>query len=61
MKQDKIFKTADGVVLAFSVPKGGRTAVLEYFQDKMPYGLAVPDVPRTISTAAAAPDPFRSR
>src|SRR5215831_172112 len=57
MKQDKItihgpkidgtyiveFKTADGVALAFSVPKGGGTAVLEYFQDKMPYGLAVPD------------------
>ena len=52
MKQDKItingpkndgtyiveFKTADGVALAFSVPKGGGTAVLEYFQDKMPYG-----------------------
>ena len=48
MKQDKItingpkndgtyiveFKTADGVALAFSVPKGGGTAVLEYFQDK---------------------------
>ena len=63
MKQDKItihgpktdgtyiveFKTADGVALAFSVPKGGWTAVLEYFQDKMPYGLAVPDVPRTVS------------
>jgi hypothetical protein len=45
MKQDKItingpkndgtyiveFKTADGVALAFSVPKGGGTAVLEYF------------------------------
>ena len=59
MKQDKItiygpktdgtyiveFKTADGVALAFSVPKGGGTAVLEYFQDKIPYGLAVPDVP----------------
>jgi hypothetical protein len=63
MKQDKItingpkndgtyiveFKTADGVALAFSVPKGGGTAVLEYFQDKMPYGLAVPDVPRSLS------------
>ena len=63
MKQDKItihgpktdgtyiveFKTAEGVALAFSVPKGGGTAVLEYFQDKMPYGLAVPDVPRTRS------------
>jgi hypothetical protein len=43
------FKTADGVALAFSVPKGGGTAVLEYFQDKMPYGLAVPDVPRSLS------------
>ena len=46
MKQDKItihgpkndgayiveFKTADGVALAFSVPKGGGTAVLEYSQ-----------------------------
>jgi hypothetical protein len=65
MKQDKItihgpktdgtyiveFKTAEGVALAFSVPKGSGTAVLEYFQDKMPYGLAVPDVPRTISRA----------
>jgi hypothetical protein len=65
VKQDKItihgpkndgtyiveFKTADGAALAFSVPKRGGTAVLESFQDKMPYGLAVPDVPRTISTA----------
>ena len=47
MKQDKItidgpkidgtytveFKTADGVALVFSVPKGGGTAVLEHFQD----------------------------
>jgi hypothetical protein len=63
VKQDKItihgpkndgtyiveFKTADGVALAFSVPRGGEAAVLEYFQDKMPYGLAVPNVPRTIS------------
>jgi hypothetical protein len=54
MKQDKItihgpktdgtyiveFKTAEGVALAFSVPKGSGTAVLEYFQVKMPYGLA---------------------
>src|SRR5262249_43492720 len=72
MKQDKItihgpkndgtylveFKTADGVALAFSVPKGGGTAVLEYFQDKMPYGLAVPDVPRTISRAFYWPKSF---
>jgi hypothetical protein len=59
MRQDKItihgpkndgaymveFKTADGVALAISVPRGSGTTVLEYFQDKMPYGLAVPDVP----------------
>jgi hypothetical protein len=64
MKQDKItihgpktdgtyiveFKTVDGVALAFSMPEGGGTAVLEYFQDKMPYGLAVPDVPQTLSS-----------
>ena len=63
MRQDKItiygpktdgtytveFKTADGVGLAFLVPKGGGTAVLEHFQDKMPYGIAVPDVPRSLS------------
>jgi hypothetical protein len=63
MRQDKItihgpkndgaymveFKTADGVALAISVPRGSGTTVLEYFQDKMPYGLAVPDVPRPIS------------
>jgi hypothetical protein len=58
MKQDKItihgpkgdgtyiveFKKANGVALAFSIPRGGETAILEYFQEKMPYGLAVPDV-----------------
>jgi hypothetical protein len=42
-------KSTAGVALAFSVPTGGGTAVLEYFQDKMPYGLAVPDVPRSLS------------
>ena len=61
VKQDKItihgpkndgtyiveFKTADGVALAFSVSKGGGTAVLEYFQDKIPYGLAVTEVARS--------------
>jgi hypothetical protein len=46
-------KKADGVALAFSVPKGGETAVLEYFQDKMPYGLVVPDVSRTIISRAS--------
>jgi len=56
------FKKADGAALAFSVPKGGGTAVLEYFQDKMPYGLVVPDVPRTIiSRASYWPSPLVSR
>jgi hypothetical protein len=37
------------LVLRLNCRKGGGTAVLEYFQDKMPYGLAVPDVPRSLS------------
>jgi hypothetical protein len=39
------FKTADGEALAISVPAGGETRVLKYFQERMPYGLFVPDVP----------------
>ena len=38
------FKTADGEALAISVPTG-ETRVLKYFQERMPYGLFVPDVP----------------
>jgi hypothetical protein len=38
------FKTAAGEALAISVP-AGETRVLEYFQERMPYGLFVPDVP----------------
>jgi len=38
------FKTADGEALAISVP-AGETPVLKYFQERMPYGLFVPDVP----------------
>jgi hypothetical protein len=37
------FKTADGEALAISVPRG-ETRVLKHFQDRMPYGLFVPDV-----------------
>jgi len=37
------FRTAKGQVLAISVPRG-ETAVLQYFQERMPYGLFVPDV-----------------
>jgi hypothetical protein len=38
------FKTAAGEALAVSVP-AGETRVLKYFQERMPYGLFVPDVP----------------
>ena len=38
------FKTANGEALAISVP-AGETRVLRHFQERMPYGLFVPDVP----------------
>ena len=38
------FKTADGEALAINVPVG-ETRVLKHFQEHMPYGLFVPDVP----------------
>ncbi len=38
------FKMAAGEALAISVP-AGETRVLKYFQERMPYGLFVPDVP----------------
>ena len=37
------FKTADGEALAISVSVG-ETRVLKHFQERMPYGLFVPDV-----------------
>jgi len=37
------FRTAKGETLAISVPQG-ETAVLQYFRERMPYGLFVPDV-----------------
>jgi hypothetical protein len=37
------FKTTDGEALAISVPPG-ETRVLKHFQERMPYGLFVPDV-----------------
>jgi hypothetical protein len=37
------FRTAAGEALAISVPRG-ETAVLKHFQERMPYGLFVPDV-----------------
>jgi hypothetical protein len=38
------FKTAAGEALAISVPRN-ETAVLKHFQERMPYGMFVPDVP----------------
>ena len=38
------FRTAKGQTLAISVPSG-ETAVLKHFQERMPHGLFVPDVP----------------
>jgi hypothetical protein len=37
------FRIANGESLAISVP-GGETRVLKHFQERMPYGLFVPDV-----------------
>ena len=37
------FRTAAGDALAISVPRG-ETAVIKYFQERMPYGLFLPDV-----------------
>jgi hypothetical protein len=37
------FKMADGEALAISVP-ASETRVLKHFQERMPYGLFVPDV-----------------
>ena len=37
------FKTAAGEELAISIPRS-ETAVIRHFQERMPYGLFVPDV-----------------
>jgi hypothetical protein len=38
------FRTAGGEALAISIPRT-ETAVIRHFQERMPYGLFVPDVP----------------
>jgi hypothetical protein len=38
------FRTAGGETLAISVPRTEK-AVVRYFQERMPYGLFVPEVP----------------
>jgi hypothetical protein len=38
------FKTAQGEALAISIP-ATETQVIRHFQERMPYGLFVPDVP----------------
>jgi hypothetical protein len=37
------FRTAEGAVLAISIPRT-EAAVVRHFQERMPYGLFVPDV-----------------
>jgi hypothetical protein len=37
------FRTAQGEALAISIPRS-EPAVIRYFQERMPYGLFVPDV-----------------
>jgi hypothetical protein len=39
------FRTAEGEVLAISSPRS-ETGVIRHFQERMPYGLFVPEVPR---------------
>jgi hypothetical protein len=36
------FRTAQGAVLAISIPRT-EAAVIRHFQERMPYGLFVPD------------------
>jgi hypothetical protein len=38
------FRTAAGEALAISIPQS-EASVVRYFQERMPYGLFVPDVP----------------
>jgi hypothetical protein len=38
------FRTAQGEALAISIPRT-ETAVIRHFQERMPYGLFVPDIP----------------
>jgi hypothetical protein len=38
------FRTAAGEALAISIPST-ESSVVRYFQERMPYGLFVPDVP----------------
>jgi len=45
------FRTAAGEALAISIPRT-ETAVIRHFQERMPYGLFVPDVPSGTSGAS---------
>ena len=38
------FRTAAGEALAISIPRS-EASVIRHFQERMPYGLSVPDVP----------------
>jgi hypothetical protein len=55
------FKTAAGEALAISIPRT-ETAVIRHFQERMPYGLFVPDIreepllPQVLPEDSSAPD-----
>jgi hypothetical protein len=51
------FKMVAGEALAISVP-AGETRVLKYFQERMPYGLFVPDVPCLAHRCVAQAEPL---
>jgi hypothetical protein len=48
------FRTAAGESLALSIPRT-ETAVIRHFQERMPYGLFVPEVPSQYLVPRAAP------
>jgi hypothetical protein len=47
------FRTAEGDAIAISIP-GNEAAVIRHFQERMPYGLFVPDV--SVREPLAPPD-----
>jgi hypothetical protein len=49
------FRTAAGEALEISIPRG-ETAVIRHFQERMPYGLFVPEVPSERRGAACRSD-----
>jgi hypothetical protein len=53
------FKTAAGEAMAISIPRN-EAAVIRHFQERMPYGLCVPEVGAAAATASTASTGERS-